>query len=95
MKETRAIQVGAKAYLSRQFRTVGIFLAIIGVGLFFVLPAPENAAHSELSIKFGRSLAFVLGAAFSAITGYAGCGSRSARTCGPRTPRANPVSAGR
>ena len=73
MKEiARAIQVGAKAYLSRQFRTVGIFLAIIGVGLFFVLPAPENAAHSELSIKFGRSLAFVLGAAFSAITGYAG-----------------------
>jgi len=73
MKEiARAIQEGARAYLSRQFRTVGIFLAIIGVGLFFVLPAPENAAHSELSIKLGRSLAFVLGAGFSAITGYAG-----------------------
>jgi K(+)-stimulated pyrophosphate-energized sodium pump len=73
MKEiARAIQEGARAYLSRQFRTVGIFLGIIGVGLFFVLPAPENAAHSELSIKLGRSLAFVLGAGFSAITGYAG-----------------------
>ena len=73
MKEiARAIQVGARAYLSRQFRTVGIFLAILTIGLFFVLPAPANATHSELSIKLGRSLAFILGAGFSAITGYAG-----------------------
>ena len=68
----RAIQVGAKAYLSRQFRTLGIFLAILTVVLFFILPAPENAEHSELVIKLGRSLAFILGAGFSAITGYAG-----------------------
>ena len=67
-----AIQVGAKAYLSRQFRTLGIFLAILTVVLFFILPAPENAEHSELVIKLGRSLAFILGAGFSAITGYAG-----------------------
>jgi K(+)-stimulated pyrophosphate-energized sodium pump len=73
MKEiARAIQEGAKAYLSRQFRTLGIFLAILTVILFFVLPAPANAAHSELSIKLGRSLAFILGAVFSATTGYAG-----------------------
>jgi K(+)-stimulated pyrophosphate-energized sodium pump len=73
MKEiARAIQEGAKAYLSRQFRTVGIFLALLTIVLFFVLPAPVNAAHSELSIKLGRSLAFILGAGFSAITGYAG-----------------------
>jgi K(+)-stimulated pyrophosphate-energized sodium pump len=73
MKEiARAIQEGAKAYLSRQFRTLGIFLAILTVILFFILPAPANAAHSELSIKLGRSLAFILGAVFSATTGYAG-----------------------
>ena len=36
------------------------------------IPAPENAEHSELSIKVGRSLAFILGAGFSALTGYAG-----------------------
>ncbi|MGH2680848.1 MAG: sodium-translocating pyrophosphatase [Actinomycetota bacterium] len=73
MKEiARAIQEGAKAYLSRQFRTLGIFLAFLTVVLFFILPAPENAAHSEFSIKLGRSLAFILGAGFSAITGYAG-----------------------
>ena len=73
MKEiATAIQEGAKAYLSRQFRTLGIFLAILTVALFFVLPAPANAVHSEFSIKFGRSLAFILGAVFSATTGYVG-----------------------
>jgi K(+)-stimulated pyrophosphate-energized sodium pump len=73
MKEiARAIQEGAKAYLSRQFRTLGIFLALLTVLLFFILPAPSQAEHSELSIKLGRSLAFILGAGFSAITGYAG-----------------------
>jgi K(+)-stimulated pyrophosphate-energized sodium pump len=67
-----AIQVGAKAYLSRQFRTVAVFMAIITVLLFFALPVPEDAAHSEFTLRFGRSLAFLLGAAFSAITGYVG-----------------------
>jgi K(+)-stimulated pyrophosphate-energized sodium pump len=73
MKEiATAIQEGAKAYLSRQFRTVGIFLGLLTVVLFFVLPAPKDAAHSEFAIKFGRSLAFILGAVFSATTGYVG-----------------------
>jgi len=73
MKEiARAIQEGARAYLSRQFRTVGIFIALLTIGLFFVLPAPADAQHSELSIKFGRSVAFILGAGFSALTGYVG-----------------------
>ena len=73
MKEiARAIQEGAKAYLSRQFRTLAIFLGILTVILFFILPAPEDAVHSEFSIKFGRSIAFILGAVFSATTGYVG-----------------------
>jgi len=73
MKEiSAAIQEGAKAYLSRQFRTLGFFLALLTVLLFIVLPAPKDAAHSELSIKLGRSLAFILGAGFSATTGYTG-----------------------
>ncbi len=73
MKEiATAIQVGAKAYLSRQFRTVGIFMAILMVVLFFALPVSESATHSEFSLRFGRSIAFILGAGFSAITGYAG-----------------------
>ena len=67
-----AIQVGAKAYLSRQFRTVAVFMAIITVLLFFALPVPEDAAHSEFALRFGRSIAFLLGAALSATTGYVG-----------------------
>jgi K(+)-stimulated pyrophosphate-energized sodium pump len=73
MKEiARAIQVGAKAYLNRQFRTVGIFMAVLAVVLFFALPVSESAGHSEAFIRIGRSVAFILGAGFSAITGYAG-----------------------
>ncbi len=67
-----AIQTGAKAYLKRQFMTVAIFIAVIMVVLFFALPVATNAHHPETMIRVGRSLAFVLGAAFSAITGYAG-----------------------
>src|SRR6476646_3707704 len=56
-----------------------IILGISIVALLFawylvreVLPAPANAEHSAFSIKFGRSIAFILGASFSAITGYVG-----------------------
>jgi K(+)-stimulated pyrophosphate-energized sodium pump len=73
MKEiARAIQEGASAYLKRQFRTVGVFLGILTVVLFFALPVPEDAVHSDLSIRLGRSIAFILGAGFSALTGFAG-----------------------
>jgi K(+)-stimulated pyrophosphate-energized sodium pump len=68
----RAIQVGSRAYLNRQFRTVGVFLLVLAFAIFFLLPVPEDAVHSETSIRLGRSLAFFLGAGFSAITGFAG-----------------------
>ncbi|MEA2581582.1 MAG: K(+)-stimulated pyrophosphate-energized sodium pump [Actinomycetota bacterium] len=78
MKEiAKAIQEGAKAYLSRQFRTLAVFLGLLTVLLFFILPAPESAVgaaglHSAFGIKFGRSIAFILGAGLSALTGYTG-----------------------
>jgi K(+)-stimulated pyrophosphate-energized sodium pump len=73
MKEiARAIQVGSRAYLNRQFRTLGIFLALLTVALFFVLPVSEQATHSTMSIRLGRSIAFMLGAGFSGITGFTG-----------------------
>ena len=74
MKEiAKAIQEGASAYLSRQFRTLAVFVAIIGVALFFILPAAARTRCTrEFSIRFGRSIAFILGAGFSAITGYVG-----------------------
>jgi K(+)-stimulated pyrophosphate-energized sodium pump len=68
----RAIQVGSRAYLNRQFRTVGVFLLLLAFAIFFLLPVPDEALHSELSIRLGRSVAFFLGAGFSATTGFAG-----------------------
>ncbi len=60
----RAVQEGAAAYLSRQFRTLGIF-AIVAFGLLFLLPG-------DASVKIGRSVFFLLGAGFSAAIGYLG-----------------------
>jgi K(+)-stimulated pyrophosphate-energized sodium pump len=68
----RAIQIGSRAYLNRQFRTVAMFMFVLTVALFFVLPAEASPQNSELSIRLGRSVAFLLGAGFSAITGFAG-----------------------
>ena len=61
----KAVQEGAAAYLGRQFRTLAVFAAVVFVVLFF-LPADTTGE------KIGRSLFFLVGAAFSAITGYVG-----------------------
>src|SRR5947199_6619087 len=68
----RAIQEGSRAYLSRQFRTVAMFMVLITIGLYFVLPVPKDTDHAASVIRLGRSIAFILGASFSAITGFAG-----------------------
>jgi len=68
----KAIQEGARAYLNRQFRTVGVFIGLLVLFLFFVLPVPKNADHSELALRLGRSIAFLVGASFSALTGFIG-----------------------
>ncbi len=68
----RAIQEGSRAYLNRQFRTVGVFLALLTVVLFFILPVPSGTAHGAMFVRTGRSFAFILGAAFSAVTGFTG-----------------------
>ncbi len=66
MKEiAAAVQEGASAYLSRQFRTLSIF-AIVVFFVLFVLPA------ETMSERIGRSIFFLVGAIFSAITGYMG-----------------------
>ncbi|MEA2484484.1 MAG: K(+)-stimulated pyrophosphate-energized sodium pump, partial [Thermoleophilaceae bacterium] len=60
-----AVQEGANAYLTRQFRTLGIFAAIAFVGLL-ALPADDTA------VRIGRSVFFLFGAGFSASVGYLG-----------------------
>ena len=61
----RAVQEGAGAYLARQFRTLLIFVVIIPFVLL-LLPADST------SVQIGRSIFFVVGAAFSALTGFTG-----------------------
>ena len=65
MKEiAAAVQEGAAAYLARQFKTLSFFVAIVFV-LLFALPGGTD-------VKIGRSIFFLVGAAFSAIVGYQG-----------------------
>ncbi|MEO6206080.1 MAG: sodium/proton-translocating pyrophosphatase, partial [Mycobacteriales bacterium] len=60
-----AVQEGAAAYLSRQFRTLAVFAAIV-FALLFLLPADTTA------VKVGRPLFFLVGAGFSALVGFIG-----------------------
>ena len=60
-----AVQEGASAYLTRQFKTLAVFAAL-AFALLFVLPADDNA------IRIGRSVFFLVGAGFSAAIGYFG-----------------------
>ncbi|MEO6885245.1 MAG: sodium/proton-translocating pyrophosphatase, partial [Jatrophihabitantaceae bacterium] len=63
----KAVQEGAKAYLSRQFRTLAVFSVIVFI-LLLILPVN----HGGFSVQFGRALFFVVGACFSAAVGYIG-----------------------
>ncbi len=62
-----AVQEGANAYLTRQFRTLGIFAAVAFVALL-ALPA------DDMMVRIGRSVFFLVGAGFSAAVGYLGMG---------------------
>ncbi|GLY98211.1 sodium-translocating pyrophosphatase [Actinoplanes sp. NBRC 103695] len=61
-----AVQEGASAFLSRQFKTLAIFV-VIAVILLFLLPV--HATDNETWVKIGRSLFFVVGAVFSSLIG--------------------------
>ncbi|MDK1476332.1 sodium-translocating pyrophosphatase [Streptomyces sp. 549] len=66
MKEiAAAVQEGANAYLARQMRTLGVF-AVVVFFLLMLLPADDT------NQRLGRSLFFLVGALFSAATGYIG-----------------------
>src|SRR5215470_7295154 len=60
-----AVQEGAAAYLRRQFRTLGVFVVII---FFVLLVLPADTA----GVRWGRSIFFLCGALFSALTGFTG-----------------------
>ena len=66
-----AVQEGAAAYLARQVRTLAVFAVLVVILLYF-LPVPDSADHSAQVLKLSRSVFFLVGASFSAITGYVG-----------------------
>src|SRR5712672_1611752 len=61
----KAVQEGAAAYLRRQFRTLGVFVVII---FFVLLVLPADGS----GVRWGRSIFFLVGAGFSALTGFVG-----------------------
>ena len=82
MKEiAKAIQVGALAYLKRQFKTIGVILVPLAVIVFLTSTAIQKPADangvSETALSFAqsglfRTIAFVLGCVASGLTGYIG-----------------------
>jgi K(+)-stimulated pyrophosphate-energized sodium pump len=60
-----AVQEGAQAYLKRQFRTLSVVVVVVFVVLF-ALPADDAGE------RIGRSVFFLVGAAFSGSIGYYG-----------------------
>jgi len=64
IKVARLIQAGAKAYLTRQFKTIALLIVLLAIALWATSPEP--------AIAIGRALAFFMGAVFSAMTGSIG-----------------------
>jgi K(+)-stimulated pyrophosphate-energized sodium pump len=62
---SQAVQEGAAAYLRRQFRTLGVFVVVI---FFVLLLLPADGT----GVRWGRSVFFLVGALFSALTGFTG-----------------------
>jgi K(+)-stimulated pyrophosphate-energized sodium pump len=60
-----AVQEGANAYLTRQFRTLAVFA---GVAFLLLLALPAD----DFTVRVFRSLFFLVGAGFSATVGYLG-----------------------
>jgi K(+)-stimulated pyrophosphate-energized sodium pump len=75
-----AISEGAESYLSRQLKTilpaVGFLTVLLFLSVYIVPPSREALEefprNTQLVIAVGRSIAFILGAAFSLIVGQLG-----------------------
>lgn len=61
---SRAVQTGANAYLKRQFKTIAPIIVILAIFLYISAPAGSPA--------LGRTIAFLMGAIFSATIGTIG-----------------------
>ena len=61
-----AVREGANAYLAAQFKRIGPLIIIITILLFFTYAGAEQA------FRWGRSVAFLMGAIFSSLVGFVG-----------------------
>ena len=73
---SRSIQVGAWAYLKRQFRTIGVILIPVSAVVFLtsvsISKTNGDEALSFISSGIFRTVAFLLGGIASGLTGYIG-----------------------
>lgn len=60
------IAEGAMAFLKAEYRILGIYVVIAGIGLGLLSQVPKVAAHSSILIVAG----FVVGCFFSALVGF-------------------------
>ncbi len=67
----KAVQEGAGAYLKRQFRTLSVFVVPIFL-LLLILPVDGVLSADVTGVRWGRSIFFLVGALFSALTGFNG-----------------------
>jgi K(+)-stimulated pyrophosphate-energized sodium pump len=65
-----AVRQGAAAYMNRQYRTIAVVAAIITA--LFIIVTLVNREHSQTWLW--TTIGFVVGALFSAISGYVGMG---------------------
>ena len=72
-----AIQEGASAYLTRQFKTIGVILVPVAAIVFLTSTKIVNTETQETALSFvesglARTVAFILGCFASGFTGYIG-----------------------
>lgn len=66
------IKQGANTFMSREYKILGIFAAVIAVFIFLFLPSPVWEAEGQISANIGMACSYILGTVLSAIAGKIG-----------------------